>query len=264
MARTLTITRTRNFQGAACKWDVELDGYVIGDIRNGETRTFSIDERAHNLRIVALNAWGGNGGIDPGSAWIMEGNANYNVTLAVGMGLLKSHVEVTCSCDSPSPEVSFKKEKTTTGLFDAIKNTYQDKKAANQAERDFVCNNKGTMAICAYMKMVFDKGNPGYKWLKENSHWALYTKVEGNQVLLCYQYTEQNPQSFREAKPQDVEVGRYSFQEMYQWFGLQDGEGYSWLDTKLKCRTLDDRISSAVQELPHIKYNGGFRVKMFQ
>lgn len=149
------------------------------------------------------------------------------------------------------------------GLFDVIKNAYQDKKAADQAERDFVCSNSGTAAICAYMKMVFDKGNAGYKWVKANRT-SLYPIVENDQVLLCYQYTERNPQSFQEAKPQDVEVGRYSFQEMYRWYGLQDSEGYSCLDTKLKRRTLEYQISSAVQELPHITYINGFRVKMFQ
>lgn len=113
MARTLTITRTRNFPGAACKWDVELDGYVIGNLSNGETRTFSIDERAHNLRIVALDILGhyagGTCGTDPGSAWIMDGNANCNATITLGMGLLKSYIRVKCSYDSPAPEVSVKK-----------------------------------------------------------------------------------------------------------------------------------------------------------
>ena len=42
------------------------------------------------------------------------------------------------------------------GLFDTIKNAYQDKKAAEQAERDFVYGDKGTEAICAYMKTLFD------------------------------------------------------------------------------------------------------------
>lgn len=150
------------------------------------------------------------------------------------------------------------------GLFDTIKNAYQDKKAAEQAERDFVINHEGTKAICAYMKMVFEKGNPGYNWLKQNHGYPLYPKVENNQVLLCYQHVEKNPQSFKDAKPKDVEVGRYSFQEMYAWYGLNDGEGYSFLDTKLKCRTLEGRITSAVEEHPHIKYNGGFLVKLFQ
>lgn len=150
------------------------------------------------------------------------------------------------------------------GLFDTIKNAYQDKKAAEQAERDFVRNHKGTEAICAFMKMIFDKGNPGYNWLKENRGWPLYPKVENNQVLLCYQHSEKNPQSFKDAMPKDVEVGRYSFQEMYNWYGLEDGEGYSFLDTKLKCRTLESQLTSAVEEHSHIKFNGGFIVKMFQ
>lgn len=150
------------------------------------------------------------------------------------------------------------------GLFDTIKNAYQDKKAAEQAERDFVNNHKGTEAICAFMKMIFDKGNPGYKWLKENRTYPLYPKVENNQVLLCYQYSQKTPQSFKDAMPKDEEVGRYSFQEMFNWYGLADGEGYNFLDTKLKKRALESRIVSAVEELPHIKYNGGFVVKMFQ
>lgn len=150
------------------------------------------------------------------------------------------------------------------GFFDSIKNAYQDKKAAEEAERDFVRSHKGTEAICAFMKMIFDKGNPGYNWLKENRGCPLYPKVDNNQVLLCYQDTQSNPQSFKDAMPKDVEVGRYSFQEMYNWYGLGAGEGYSFLDTKLKKSTLESRISNAVQELPHIKYSSGFVVKMFQ
>lgn len=150
------------------------------------------------------------------------------------------------------------------GLFDTIKSAYQDKKDANQAERDFVYSHKGTEAICAYIKTLFDKGNPGYNWLKENRGFPLYPKVENNQVLLCYQHIPKNPQSFKDSMPKDVEIARYSFQQMYSWYGLSDGEGYSLLDTKIKRRALESRINNAVEELPHIKYSGGFLVKMFQ
>ena len=149
------------------------------------------------------------------------------------------------------------------GLFDTIKNAYQDKKAAEQAERDFVYNDKGTEAICAYMKTLFDKGNSGYNWLKENRGCPLYPVVEDNQVLLCYQYSVKNPQSFKDMKPQDVEVARYSFRQMYQWYGLAEGEGYNFLDTKIKKHALAGCIRSKVGELPHIKDTSGFTVKLF-
>lgn len=113
MARTLTITRTRNLQCAICKWNVELDYRIIGELRNGETRSFPIDEHSHNLRIVPLNALGGYaggpGGIGPGTAMILEGNANCKATLTLGMGLLRSYVRVTCSYNAPSSEGSFEK-----------------------------------------------------------------------------------------------------------------------------------------------------------
>lgn len=113
------------------------------------------------------------------------------------------------------------------------------------------------------MKTLFDKGNSGYNWLKENRGCPLYPVVEDNQVLLCYQYSEKNPQSFRDMKAQDVEVAKYSFRQMYQWYGLAEGEGYSFLDSKNKKYTLAGCIRSKVGELPHIRDISGFTVKLF-
>ena len=65
-------------------------------------------------------------------------------------------------------------------------------------------------------------------------------------------------------KPKDIEVSRYSFQEMYSWYGLAEGCGYSALTSRTQLNTLENMINMEVQKLPHIKYNNGFLVKMFQ
>lgn len=147
-------------------------------------------------------------------------------------------------------------------IFETIKNGYQAKKAQDDAQRDFIRNHKGTQAICEYMQMLFDKNNAGYDWVKRNRT-GLYPIVKEDCVILCYMHINSNPQSFRDACPKDQEVGRYTFQEMYNWYGLRNGEGFQYLSSRLQKKTLETCISNKVQDLPHITYNNGFRVKLF-
>ena len=62
----------------------------------------------------------------------------------------------------------------------------------------------------------------------------------------------------------DIEVAKYTFQEMYRWYGLGEGVGYAGLSTRTEMDELESMINSEVQKLPHIKYNNGYLVKMFQ
>ena len=70
-------------------------------------------------------------------------------------------------------------------------------------------------------------------------------------------------QSLKGIVPKDIPVATIYFNEMYDWYGLKNGEGYRILDNKLQMKTLENRISQEVQKLSHIRYNGGFLVKMF-
>lgn len=100
MNRTLTITRKKNFQGGAGKWMVKLDGFQVAKLNNGESQSVQIDEHPHQMEIVMLSAFGKPTlGIDPGTALIMAGGANCNVTLSLGLGLVKNHINVECSYD---------------------------------------------------------------------------------------------------------------------------------------------------------------------
>lgn len=103
MNRTLTITRKKNFIGCALKWMVKLDGFEVARINNGESQSIQIDEHPHQMEIVMLSVFGKPTlGVDPGTALIMSGGANCNVTLSLGLGLVKDHINVECSYDIPT------------------------------------------------------------------------------------------------------------------------------------------------------------------
>lgn len=146
-------------------------------------------------------------------------------------------------------------------IFDNIKGRVQQEMAQREQMKAYVENHKGTEAICSYIVDLFDKGNSGYYWLKENKT-PLYPVVQESRVQLCYMQTGDG-QSLKGVIPKNVPVATIYFNEMYDWYGLENGEGYRILDNKLQMKTLETRISLAVQKLPHIKYNAGFLVKMF-
>lgn len=152
------------------------------------------------------------------------------------------------------------------GLFGQLLETAGEKltkdKEQRAQEEAFVKNNEGSKAICAYIVNLFKKGNPGYDWVKKN-HEGLFTVINKDSVSLCYMQAGDG-QSFSGMKPKDIEVSRYSFQEMYSWYGLAEGCGYSALTSRTQLNTLENMINMEVQKLPHIKYNNGFLVKMFQ
>lgn len=152
------------------------------------------------------------------------------------------------------------------GLFGQLLETAGEKltkdKEQRAREQEFVRNNEGSKAICAFMVDLFQKGNPGYDWLKKNKV-GLYPVIYSDSVSLCYMQTGDG-KSLSGIKPKDMEVARYTFQEMYDWYGLQEGAGYTSLTSRTQFNELETMINIEVQKLPHIKYNNGFLVKMFQ
>lgn len=152
------------------------------------------------------------------------------------------------------------------GLFGQLLETAGEKltkdKEQRALEKSFVRNNEGSKAICEYMVDLFQKGSPGYDWVKKNRV-GLYPVINSCSVSLCYMQ-DGDGKSFSGMKPRDIEVGQYSFQEMYSWYGLAEGIGYASLTSRTQLNELESMINSEIQKLPHIKYNNGFLVKMFQ
>ena len=146
-------------------------------------------------------------------------------------------------------------------IFDQIKGKVKQEMEQREAQKAFVENHKGSEAICEYIVNMFDKGNSAYYWLKENKT-PLYPIVQESRVQLCYMQAGDG-KSFSGIKPKDIPVATIYFNEMYEWYGLKNGEGYRILDNKVQMKTLEYMISREVQKLPHIKYNAGFLVKMF-
>jgi len=102
MTRTLTITRKENFQGKITKWRILLDGRAITMIGNGETQSFQIDERAHELEVVPLNALGKPvHGMDSRKTLIMSGTNNCKATVSIGLGMLNNHIKTECTYEGP-------------------------------------------------------------------------------------------------------------------------------------------------------------------
>lgn len=137
-------------------------------------------------------------------------------------------------------------------IISGIQDQYQQNKARKEAERNFVKTNRGTEAICAYITALFDKGQPAYSWLKSNRK-PLYPKVMNtNTISLCYtQYGD--GRSYESSKSKDIAVATYSFQDMYQWYGLTKGEGYDELTMKIQCETLEFTILDELEKLTHLK-----------
>lgn len=152
------------------------------------------------------------------------------------------------------------------GIFRSLAQTAGEhifkSKDEREAEKNFVRENKGTEAICAFIAQQFEKGNPGYNWVKKNKV-GLYPIVHDSSVSLCYMQPGDG-ESFSGMRPKDIEVASYSFLEIYEWFGLEEDEGYRVLKSRTQKNELENMISSEVQKLAHIKYNNGFMVKLFQ
>jgi len=141
-------------------------------------------------------------------------------------------------------------------------NLSKDKEQREQ-EKAYVRNNEGSKAICAYIAYLFEKGNAGYDWVKKNRV-GLYPEINYDSVSLCYMKVGYDDKNLSSVLPKDAEVVKYSFQEMYNWYGLDANCGYSFLNSKTERYELENMISSEVQKLPHIKYNNGFLVRAFQ
>lgn len=152
-------------------------------------------------------------------------------------------------------------------LFKDLANTvvtrYNEKKEQDANDRAYVQNNEGSKAISVYMADLFKKGHEGYTWLKENKM-PLIIDVEQDVVTLSYEELARNPQSFREAMPKKKVVGRYYFQQMYKWYGLNSSSAYGQLDTKVQRAALSGMIDDEIRALGHMKYTSGWEVKLFQ
>lgn len=152
------------------------------------------------------------------------------------------------------------------GLFRQLLETGVEKitKDKEQREREeaFVKNNIGSKAICEFLVNKFEKENSAYNWVKENKI-GLYPVINEDSVSLCYMQPGDG-QSFSGMKPKDVEVVNYSFREMFDWYGLKENEGYAVLSTRTQLNALETMIHNEVGNLPHIKFNNGFMVRMFQ
>ena len=151
------------------------------------------------------------------------------------------------------------------GLWKQLLETAGEKitKDKDQREREeaFVRNNEGSKAICEFMVSLFEKGNSGYNWVKENRR-GLYPVMYPDAVALCYMQPGDG-QSFSGMKTKDMEVKRYTFEEIYRWYGLEQHRGFGRLNSRTQLNALETMINNEVQKLPHIKYNIGFVVKMF-
>mgnify|MGYP007123076210 CR=1 FL=1 len=147
-------------------------------------------------------------------------------------------------------------------MVETVGENVSKSKEERMQEKAYVQNSKGTEAICAFMADLFEKGNAGYSWVKENRV-GLYPIVNQDSVSLCYMQPGDG-QSFSGVKPKDIEVANYSFLEMYSWYGLDEDCGYKKLHSRTELNALESMINSEIDKLPHIKYNNGFLVKMFQ
>lgn len=104
MTRNLTITRKKGIAGAITKWGVLLDGAMIGKLDNGQTQSFRIDERSHNLEVVLLSPFGKPTlTYEPASALVMAGTDDCNVALSLALGLIKYKIRADCTYDSDRP-----------------------------------------------------------------------------------------------------------------------------------------------------------------
>lgn len=147
-------------------------------------------------------------------------------------------------------------------IFETVGENISKSKEERRREEALVRNNEGTEAICAFMADLFEKGNIGYNWVKKNRV-GLFPVINKESVSICYMKLGDG-QSFSGMKPKDIEVARYSFREMYDWYGLDENCGYDILSSRTQFNVLENMINSEIEKLPHIKFNNGFLVKMFQ
>lgn len=147
-------------------------------------------------------------------------------------------------------------------LIDSVKENVEKDRQQKEKEREYVRNSEASKAICEFIVDLFQKGNPAYKWIKENNKIGLSPQVNFNTVSLTYMQPGDG-KSFSGIKPKDIEVSQYSFQEIFEWYGLETC-GYKQLDTKTERKELEYMIGSAIEQLPHMKLTCGYTVKMFQ
>ncbi len=135
-------------------------------------------------------------------------------------------------------------------------------KEQRRLEEEYVKNNRGSKVISEYIAYLFEKGNVGYNWLKENRI-PVYPVINKDSVSLCYMQPGDG-KSFSGTIPKDVSVGTYTFEEIYKAYGLQPGEGYARLSTRTQLNALESMINTEISKHSHLKFNGGYLVRAFQ
>lgn len=156
------------------------------------------------------------------------------------------------------------KKENTMGLLrkmleTAGENIVKDKEQ-RLMEKEFIRTNDGSKVISIFIADLFEKGNSAYVWVKKNQV-GLFPVVSEDSVSLCYMKAGDG-QSFSGMRPKDIEVIKYKFEEIYKISGLE--VGYNKLNTITEINELESMINEEIKKLPHIKYNNGYLVKMFQ
>lgn len=53
-------------------------------------------------------------------------------------------------------------------MVETVGENVSKSKEERMREKEYIQNNKGTEAICAFIVNLFEKGNTGYCWVKKN------------------------------------------------------------------------------------------------
>lgn len=147
-------------------------------------------------------------------------------------------------------------------LVDTVKTQVEAAKDEKEAMELFIRENKGTEAITAFYVALFNIDQPAYNLLKANKHMDLWPVVFEDHIDLCI-ITPDGEGEWKKGGFGYTKVRRDSFETIYEWYGLNSGEGYAILPDKRERKYLETLISSAVSEMKHINLTYGLSVKRF-
>lgn len=252
--RQLIIKRNADINGMIVKWTLILDGVKQLTIGSGETITVPISSDAHVLKVQ-------NGNRIPlfsDSGYIPAESKDCYVTLRIDNSKQWTTLKINNKTIGVI-EVNQTQETGVKGFFGNIQKDIQRNKDEAAAEREWIREHPGSEAICEYFYQLFQEGWPGYNWLKSNRGYPLYLKIDFSGIKICY-----NDPTAKTLLPQDVIVQSYSYQEIYNWYGLKSQDGFSYLDKKIHKDELNSMIIERILQHPHIKYSGGLVLRMFR
>lgn len=127
----------------------------------------------------------------------------------------------------------------------------------HHSPEDIIRDNKGTRAICAYFYDLFERNHSGYRWMKANPQIPLYPRVLQSGVELCYSEQVKNSSLWSHRQVRNIAIASYSFEEIYQWYPLAKGEGFTELTNRDDRVILADLISQEILRHDHIKNSNG-------